>query len=96
MDDPVVFGPVAYRLTLSDAIDLGLLADYQILVPVVDNGRGPVFRGSLRGSDSILDDDQWIEWRGGPRTRGVPPELFSIAGAVACGGVVGLVGAPRP
>ncbi|MEU3511566.1 Helicase associated domain protein [Streptomyces longwoodensis] len=37
MDDPVVFGPVAYRLTLSDAIDLGLLADYQILVPVVDN-----------------------------------------------------------
>jgi superfamily II DNA or RNA helicase len=35
MDDETVFGPVAYRLTLSDAIDLGLLADYQILVPVV-------------------------------------------------------------
>ncbi|WP_189308771.1 DEAD/DEAH box helicase family protein, partial [Streptomyces albospinus] len=33
MDDETLFGPVAYRLTLSDAIDLGLLADYQILVP---------------------------------------------------------------
>ncbi|MGI3202245.1 DEAD/DEAH box helicase family protein [Streptomyces sp. GLT-R25] len=28
MDDESLFGPVAYRLTLSDAIDLGLLADY--------------------------------------------------------------------
>ncbi|MCZ4120199.1 DEAD/DEAH box helicase [Streptomyces sp. H39-S7] len=37
MDDPALFGPIAYRLTLSDAIDLGLLADYQILVPVIDN-----------------------------------------------------------
>jgi superfamily II DNA or RNA helicase len=37
MDDETLFGPVAYRLTLSDAIDLGLLADYQILVPVIDD-----------------------------------------------------------
>ncbi|WP_435228409.1 Helicase associated domain protein [Streptomyces sp. Tue6028] len=37
MDDENLFGPVAYRLTLSDAIDLGLLADYQILVPVVSD-----------------------------------------------------------
>ncbi|MEV5513920.1 Helicase associated domain protein [Streptomyces flaveolus] len=35
MDDEGIFGPVAYHLNLSDAIDLGLLADYQILVPVV-------------------------------------------------------------
>ncbi|WP_432590508.1 Helicase associated domain protein [Streptomyces sp. HD1123-B1] len=35
MNDETLFGPVAYRLTLSDAIDLGLLADYQILVPVI-------------------------------------------------------------
>lgn len=35
MDDESLFGPVAYHLNLSDAIDLGLLADYQILVPVV-------------------------------------------------------------
>ncbi|MGW8569775.1 Helicase associated domain protein [Streptomyces niveus] len=37
MDDETLFGPVAYRLTLSDAIDLGLLADYQILVPVIQD-----------------------------------------------------------
>ncbi|MCX5402385.1 DEAD/DEAH box helicase [Streptomyces sp. NBC_00102] len=37
MDDESLFGPVAYRLTLSDAIDLGLLADYQILVPVIED-----------------------------------------------------------
>ncbi|MGW6506543.1 Helicase associated domain protein [Streptomyces niveus] len=37
MDDEALFGPVAYRLTLSDAIDLGLLADYQILVPVIQD-----------------------------------------------------------
>ncbi|MGW1094161.1 Helicase associated domain protein [Streptomyces sp. NPDC002455] len=37
MDDESLFGPVAWRLTLSDAIDLGLLADYQILVPVIQN-----------------------------------------------------------
>ncbi|MGW7520411.1 Helicase associated domain protein [Streptomyces sp. NPDC054796] len=35
MDDQALFGPVAYHLNLSDAIDLGLLADYRILVPVV-------------------------------------------------------------
>lgn len=37
MDDETLFGPVAYHLNLSDAIDLGLLADYQILVPVVSD-----------------------------------------------------------
>ncbi len=37
MDDETLFGPVAWRLTLSDAIDLGLLADYQILVPVIQD-----------------------------------------------------------
>ncbi|MET7938063.1 Helicase associated domain protein [Streptomyces sp. NPDC005322] len=35
MDNETLFGPVAYHLNLSDAIDLGLLADYQILVPVI-------------------------------------------------------------
>ncbi|KOU41723.1 helicase, partial [Streptomyces sp. WM4235] len=37
MDDETLFGPIAWRLTLSDAIDLGLLADYQILVPVIQD-----------------------------------------------------------
>ncbi|WP_165449738.1 DEAD/DEAH box helicase [Krasilnikovia cinnamomea] len=32
MDDPALFGPVAHRLTFGRAIELGLLADYQVLV----------------------------------------------------------------
>ncbi|WP_431985389.1 Helicase associated domain protein [Streptomyces qinglanensis] len=32
MDDPAVFGPVVYELGLADAVSMGLLARYQILV----------------------------------------------------------------
>ncbi|MFJ2477978.1 Helicase associated domain protein [Streptomyces sp. NPDC087659] len=39
MDDPEVFGPIVYELGLADAISLGLLARYQILVVEV---RDPV------------------------------------------------------
>ncbi|MEU9383583.1 Helicase associated domain protein [Streptomyces sp. NPDC048279] len=55
MDDEAVFGPVAYRLTLSDAIDLGLLADYQILVPVVtdENLRDWLATGPGAGVDGL-------------------------------------------
>ncbi|MFE0631571.1 DEAD/DEAH box helicase family protein, partial [Streptomyces sp. NPDC058864] len=55
MDDETVFGPVAYRLTLSDAIDLGLLADYQILVPVIDNTdlRDWLATGPNAGADGL-------------------------------------------
>jgi superfamily II DNA or RNA helicase len=35
MDDPAVFGPVVFELGLADAISLGLLARYQILVAEV-------------------------------------------------------------
>ncbi|WP_312845911.1 Helicase associated domain protein [Streptomyces sp. WAC05292] len=37
MDDEQVFGPVAYRLTLAEAIDRGLLARYQIVVMEIHN-----------------------------------------------------------
>jgi superfamily II DNA or RNA helicase len=55
MDDEAVFGPVAYRLTLSDAIDLGLLADYQILVPVVTDKdlRDWLATGPGAGADGV-------------------------------------------
>ncbi|WP_175411406.1 DEAD/DEAH box helicase [Streptomyces sp. TRM64462] len=55
MDDEALFGPVAYRLTLSDAIDLGLLADYQILVPVVtdENLRDWLATGPGAGVDGL-------------------------------------------
>ncbi|MFD4554887.1 Helicase associated domain protein [Streptomyces sp. NPDC058469] len=35
MDDEDLYGPVAYRLPFSTAIDLGLLARYRLVVPVV-------------------------------------------------------------
>ncbi|MFF5265126.1 Helicase associated domain protein [Actinomadura viridis] len=35
MDDQDIFGPVVYRLSFAEAIRGGLLADYQVLVPVV-------------------------------------------------------------
>jgi superfamily II DNA or RNA helicase len=55
MDDEALFGPVAYRLTLSDAIDMGLLADYQILVPVVGDTdlRDWLATGPQAGADGV-------------------------------------------
>jgi superfamily II DNA or RNA helicase len=35
MDDQEIYGPVAYRLGMGDAITRGILADYRIAVPVV-------------------------------------------------------------
>lgn len=35
MDNPRIYGEVAYRLPFSRAIDMGLLADYRVVVPVV-------------------------------------------------------------
>lgn len=55
MDDETIFGPVAYHLPLSDAIDLGLLADYQILVPVVadEDLRDWLATGPGAGADGV-------------------------------------------
>jgi superfamily II DNA or RNA helicase len=38
MDDERLFGPVCYRLPFAEAIELGLLADYRVVVPVVAHG----------------------------------------------------------
>ena len=35
MDRRDLFGPIVFRLTLSEAIDRGLLADYQVVMPVI-------------------------------------------------------------
>ncbi|MDT0382433.1 Helicase associated domain protein [Streptomyces sp. DSM 42041] len=37
MNDPAIYGPVVYQLGLADAIDRGILADYRITVPVVND-----------------------------------------------------------
>lgn len=39
MDDEDLYGPVVFRLDTGDAIAAGLLADYQILVPVLNDTR---------------------------------------------------------
>ncbi|WP_416972210.1 Helicase associated domain protein [Streptomyces sp. 4F14] len=39
MDDPTVYGPVVYRLDLAEAIERGILADYQLIVPEVRDSR---------------------------------------------------------
>ncbi|MFJ8186630.1 hypothetical protein [Streptomyces sp. NPDC096105] len=43
MDDESLYGPVVYCLDTGDAISAGLLADYQIVVPVLANCRGSFF-----------------------------------------------------
>ncbi|MGC1851340.1 MAG: DEAD/DEAH box helicase family protein [Solirubrobacterales bacterium] len=37
MDNEALFGPVAHRLSFGEAIELGLLADYRVVVCVVNN-----------------------------------------------------------
>jgi predicted helicase len=37
MDDPTIYGPVVYRLDLAEAIARGVLADYQLIVPEVQD-----------------------------------------------------------
>lgn len=37
MDDPTIYGPVVYQLGLADAIDRGILANYRIVVPVIND-----------------------------------------------------------
>lgn len=39
MDDPQVFGHTGYELRFAEAIELGLLADYRVVVAVVDEQR---------------------------------------------------------
>ncbi|MGW0836395.1 Helicase associated domain protein [Streptomyces prunicolor] len=51
-EDSPVFGPVAYRLRLSEAVRLGLVAPYQVLCLDI---RDPGLRAALRSGDAGLD-----------------------------------------
>ncbi|MEU0845909.1 Helicase associated domain protein [Streptomyces sp. NPDC005962] len=44
MDDPTIYGPVVYNLDLAQAIERGVLADYQLIVPEVHDS---MLRGIL-------------------------------------------------
>ncbi|GGO96533.1 DEAD/DEAH box helicase [Wenjunlia tyrosinilytica] len=50
MDDPRIYGPVAYRLSLADAVARGLLARYQIIVVEIRDDLVTPWR--LRGEDA--------------------------------------------
>ncbi|MFB7598352.1 Helicase associated domain protein [Streptomyces sp. NPDC056160] len=51
-DDSPVFGPVAYKLKLSDAIRMGLVAPYQVLVMDI---RDPDLWAALQAGDAASD-----------------------------------------
>ncbi|MEU6347605.1 Helicase associated domain protein [Streptomyces sp. NPDC046977] len=53
MDDEAVFGPVVYRLTLSDAIERGLIAQYQVVC--VDIADPQLQAAQLIGQDARTD-----------------------------------------
>ncbi|MFG2306564.1 Helicase associated domain protein [Actinacidiphila glaucinigra] len=53
MDDEAVFGPVVYRLTLSDAIERGLIARYQVVC--VDIADPQLQAAQLIGQDARTD-----------------------------------------
>ncbi|MFJ4851439.1 Helicase associated domain protein [Streptomyces sp. NPDC088733] len=53
MDDEAVFGPVVYRLTLSDAVERGLIAQYQVVC--VDIADPQLQAALLIGQDARTD-----------------------------------------
>jgi predicted helicase len=56
MDDEAIYGPVAWRLGLGDAIRAGILADYRIAVPAVDG----------RQAAALIRSSEILAAEGGP------------------------------
>ncbi|MEU5980276.1 DEAD/DEAH box helicase family protein [Streptomyces sp. NPDC047315] len=54
MDDPDVYGPVVYRMELSEAISAGLVCDYRIAMVVVEH---PCLQHQLRRTRNATDQD---------------------------------------
>lgn len=68
MDDPRVFGPVVYELSLADAIARGLLARYQVVVAeLVDPVVTP---------DRLYSEERWEEQLRGQRLAAVQTTLL--------------------
>ncbi|MFE3761154.1 Helicase associated domain protein [Streptomyces sp. NPDC059104] len=68
MDDPRVFGPVVYELSLADAITRGLLARYQVVVVELSD---PVVT-----PDRLYGDERWEEQLRGERLAAVQTALL--------------------
>ncbi|MEV6358157.1 DEAD/DEAH box helicase [Streptomyces hydrogenans] len=54
MDDPDVYGPIVYRMELSEAISANLVCDYRIVMVVVDH---PGLQDQLRRTRNATDQD---------------------------------------
>ncbi|MFD6334228.1 DEAD/DEAH box helicase family protein [Streptomyces niveus] len=54
MDDPDVYGPVVYRMELSEGISAGLVCDYRIVMVVVEH---PGLQHQLRRTRNATDQD---------------------------------------
>ena len=64
MDDESRYGPVFHRMSFSDAIEQGLLTDYQVLVIAVDEQSLSAELRSRIDSDDELDKDTAIKLTG--------------------------------
>lgn len=54
MDDEEIFGPVVYRLTMSEAIERGLIAQYQVVCVDIADPQLPAVR--LVGAEAFTDE----------------------------------------
>ncbi|MFI1154891.1 Helicase associated domain protein [Streptomyces sp. NPDC020817] len=68
MDDPNVFGPVVYELSLADAISRGLLARYQVVVAELTD--------PLVTPDRLYSQERWEEQLRGERLAAMQTALL--------------------
>jgi predicted helicase len=61
MDDPAVYGPRAYTQTFADAVALGIICDYRVVVAVVDPGEVDSF-AMHHGITLVKGDQQATRW----------------------------------
>jgi predicted helicase len=61
MDDPAVYGPRAYTQTFADAVALGIICDYRVVVAVVDPGEVDSF-AMHHGITLVGGDEQATRW----------------------------------
>ena len=61
MDDPTVYGPRAYAQTFADAVALGIICDYRVVVAVIDPAEVDSF-AMHHGITLVKGDQQATRW----------------------------------
>ncbi|GAA4471734.1 DEAD/DEAH box helicase [Phytohabitans houttuyneae] len=79
MDDQTVFGPVAFRLGFADAISLGLLADYRLVVAVVTEQE----LADLAGFAGTTGEQPTLTVAGRPRPARMLASQIALSRAIA-------------